>query len=94
MLLILRRIGQQLATLVRRPAETAPEPTLQDGDVVCPRCSGSGVDPVKNDPTNRCRNFLNADRTDSGVPVCRACGGYGTVPEDCLPWIEAQNWPN
>ena len=44
--------------------------------MVCPRCDGDGVEPVKADPTNQCGNFIGTD-----TPVCRICGGYGDVPK-------------
>lgn len=51
----------------------------------CPRCKGNGIDPVKNDQTNVCRNYLERGKDgrhrDTGIPVCRRCGGYGTIPK-------------
>lgn len=58
--------------------------TLARGDrLVCERCEGAGVDPAPNDPTNQCGNaFKQGDGKliDTGIPICRSCGGYGTVP--------------
>lgn len=46
---------------------------------LCKACGGSGIDKIKNDPTNVCGNFLERGVRDTGVPVCRECGGYGAV---------------
>lgn len=43
--------------------------------VRCDRCGGTGLDPIKNDPTNRCGDING----NPEWPVCRACGAYGEV---------------
>lgn len=43
--------------------------------VRCRRCNTTGIDPIENDPSNVCGNFVGTD-----VPVCRSCGGYGCIP--------------
>ena len=56
-------------------------------NVPCKRCRTTGVDPIANDPTNCCGNFYTSGgpfsdgpSIDTGIPVCRNCGGYGCVP--------------
>jgi len=48
------------------------------GDITCPRCKGSGDDPMKTKDCPQCKGSGSKDGTD-----CKNCNGKGQVPAAC-----------